>query len=95
MDMIVRLGAPFAGVGCLFAVVGYVWLIMLLLRDIEAGFVFVILLFSLFIPLLTPFVWYFSIKRWDITKRPLMIHAIGLLIMVVGISLTLTATPIN
>ena len=86
MEMTARLGASFASVGCLLAGVGYMWLIMLLLREIEAGFVFVILLFSFFIPFLTPFVWYFSIKHWDITKRPLMIHAIGLLMIVVGIS---------
>jgi hypothetical protein len=85
------MGIMLALAGSILAIVGYVWLFVLVVRELDATALVIVLLFiGCFTLISVVFVWYFSIKRWDIAKRPLIIHALGLLMMLVGFLCTPT-----
>lgn len=71
--------------GALLAAVGYLWLCILIVRELEAKAVAMgLLLIGCFSFIAIAFAWYFSFKRWDVAKKPFLIHLTGLLIMAIG-----------
>ena len=77
--------------GALLAAVGYIWICILIVRELEAKLVVMGVLFiGCFTFITVLFAWYFSMKRWDIAKRPFLIHVTGLVLVVIGYRLALT-----
>jgi hypothetical protein len=59
-------------------VTGQVWLLILIVRECNPDAFF----YALMIPFFT---WYFTYQRWDMAKRPFIIHVGGLLMHLVGL----------
>jgi hypothetical protein len=70
-----------AAVGYLFAVVGLMWLLVLIVRVCHPSAIF----WALAIPIF--FSWYFAIQRWDVARWALLLNLLGILLYVLGIIL--------
>jgi hypothetical protein len=66
-----------AGVGYLFAQVGQIWLLILIMRECQPDAVFL----ALVIPFFT---WYFACQRWDVAKWAFFCNVAGLLLFLLG-----------
>ncbi len=66
------------GFGVLLAIAGHLWLLLLMVRECQAG---AIILYR-YIPF---FIWYFAWQRWDVAKWPFLINVLGLGLTLVGI----------
>jgi hypothetical protein len=63
-----------AGVGYLLALVGQIWLLVLIARECPSQTI----IYGLLIPIFT---WYFAWRRWDVAGRPLLCTVTGVLLL--------------
>ena len=67
-----------AGLGAVFALVGQLWLLGLMIRECHPDTIFL----ALVIPFFT---WYFAFQRWDVAKWPFLINVGGVLVNLLGL----------
>ena len=67
-----------AGLGYLVAMLGQVWLLVLVIRECDRRAI----ILALVIPFFT---WYFAYQRWDVAKWPLLINVAGVLVNLFGL----------
>jgi len=66
-----------AGAGYLLALVGQVWLLILIARECPPQAI----IYGLLIPCFT---WYFAGRRWDVARRPLLCAVMGVLLLLLA-----------
>ncbi|MCI0641958.1 MAG: hypothetical protein L0Y72_31165 [Gemmataceae bacterium] len=71
---------PIAGIGCLVAQAGQIWLLVLVIRECSSEAIF----FAFVIPFFT---WYFALKRWDVAKGALACNVGGIALTFLGVFL--------